>query len=486
MRAIPFEAVCLLGMNDGDFPRSQPPLGFDLMAGPAGYRPGDRSRRDDDRYLFLEALLSARRHLYLSWVGRRVQDNAEKPPSLLVAQLRDYLAAGWQVADPAPGVDGGRALLDRLTLEHPLQAFSRRYFLPAEAEGHDARLFSYAREWRAAHEAGETAAAALALDAFEPAAPLNLDALAGFLRHPVKTFFTERLKVRFDRDDGATRDAEPFGCDRLEGYVLGSELLAAALAGPVDAARERFEAMAARQRRRGDLPLGGFADLAQTGYARPAWDAYRRAVAVFECWPEAAAQPREIRYEAVLADGSRAVVEDWLPGLRGDGQGRWALIDIRPQTLADPDGVAKWHNLVGLWARHLAACAMGLDLTAIQVGSDRGWMLPPLPEDRARAWLDEVLAARRQGLRQPLPLPCRTGFAWVSEGSDPDRAAALARTVYEGGFNRLGERDRDPYLARAFPCFDDLWGRTDDLAHWARHLYGPLLDTLCDAPEAAP
>jgi exodeoxyribonuclease V gamma subunit len=58
MRAIPFRHVCLLGLNDGDYPRTRVPMDFDLMG--RDYRPGDRSRREDDRYLFLEALLSAR------------------------------------------------------------------------------------------------------------------------------------------------------------------------------------------------------------------------------------------------------------------------------------------------------------------------------------------------------------------------------------------------------------------------------------------
>ncbi|WP_157092004.1 exodeoxyribonuclease V subunit gamma, partial [Proteus myxofaciens] len=57
MRSIPFKAVCLLGMNDGVYPRNIQPLGFDLMA--EQRRRGDRKRRDDDRYLFLEALSSA-------------------------------------------------------------------------------------------------------------------------------------------------------------------------------------------------------------------------------------------------------------------------------------------------------------------------------------------------------------------------------------------------------------------------------------------
>ena len=95
MRSIPFEVVCLLGMNDGDYPRSSRRSDFDLTALPEQHRPGDRSRRDDDRQLMLEALLSARRVLYVSWTGRSARENVEQPPSVLVSQLRDYLAAGW-------------------------------------------------------------------------------------------------------------------------------------------------------------------------------------------------------------------------------------------------------------------------------------------------------------------------------------------------------------------------------------------------------
>ena len=70
MRSIPFKMVCLVGMNESDFPRRDSVHPFDLMnAAPAQI--GDRSRRDDDRYLFLEALLSAQRPLtyFLLWPG---------------------------------------------------------------------------------------------------------------------------------------------------------------------------------------------------------------------------------------------------------------------------------------------------------------------------------------------------------------------------------------------------------------------------------
>ncbi|MDX1459104.1 MAG: exodeoxyribonuclease V subunit gamma, partial [Marinobacter sp.] len=145
MRAIPFKHICLLGMNDGDYPRSQPPMDFDLMA--EDYRPGDRSRREDDRYLFLEALLSARKQLYISWVGNSVNDNSERPPSVLVAQLRDHLDAIRPLETPSGEVS---RLSDWLTTEHPLQPFSPAYFRDESEAGHRA-LFTYAREWRQAH-----------------------------------------------------------------------------------------------------------------------------------------------------------------------------------------------------------------------------------------------------------------------------------------------------------------------------------------------
>lgn len=82
MRSIPFEVVCLIGMNYDHFPRLRRALSFDLMT--QASRPGDRSRRDDDRYLFLESLLSARSCLSLSYIGRSIRDNSSLPPSVLV------------------------------------------------------------------------------------------------------------------------------------------------------------------------------------------------------------------------------------------------------------------------------------------------------------------------------------------------------------------------------------------------------------------
>ncbi|MCE9862500.1 exodeoxyribonuclease V subunit gamma, partial [Aeromonas caviae] len=124
MRSIPFRQVCLLGMNDGVYPRTLPPMGFDLMA--VASRRGDRSRRDDDRYLFLEALLSAQQGLYISYQGFSAQDNSEKVPSVLLAELIDYVRQGFVLAGDEDLDDdtSGRRLLEHLIVAPTLTPYS--------------------------------------------------------------------------------------------------------------------------------------------------------------------------------------------------------------------------------------------------------------------------------------------------------------------------------------------------------------------------
>lgn len=52
---------------------------------------GDRAKRDDDRYLFLEALLSAQDVFYISYIGQSQKDGKERLPSILLSQLLDII-----------------------------------------------------------------------------------------------------------------------------------------------------------------------------------------------------------------------------------------------------------------------------------------------------------------------------------------------------------------------------------------------------------
>jgi exodeoxyribonuclease V gamma subunit len=131
MRSIPFRVVVLMGMNNDAYPREYRPVGFDIIAHDP--KPGDRSLREEDRYLFLEAILSSRECLYISYVGQSIRDNSEIPPSVLVNELLDHIDQGFRL-------ESGETVRTLIVQRHRLQPFSSSYFAG------DDRLFSYSQD----------------------------------------------------------------------------------------------------------------------------------------------------------------------------------------------------------------------------------------------------------------------------------------------------------------------------------------------------
>ncbi|OIN04539.1 exodeoxyribonuclease V subunit gamma [Oceanisphaera psychrotolerans] len=447
MRAIPFRLVCLLGMNDGDYPRSVTPLDFDLMAG--DYRPGDRSRREDDRYLLLEALLSARERLYISWVGRSIRDNSERPPSVLVGQLRDHLAGGWTM-------DDGRELLAAITTEHPLQPFSKAYF------GDEGPLFSYAREWAGLHRSQmprhEAALPPLEFDEAQP-----LERLQHFLRDPVGHFFTQRLKVYLDEETPPQLDEEPFGLDGLQLYQLKRQLLEQASQSTEDPELALVQE-AGRLEGQGLLPLAGFGVRQREQLLAPLPDQLRRYQALCRQWPMPLESPLPLRF----SHGGIAL-EGWLGGLHRAGE-RLARIELQPGTLMNKK-TFKWHRLLRPFVTQVAAAAVGIELTTLLVGEDETLLFLPLPQSHAERILQGWLEAWRLGLEAPLPVALNTAMVWL-EQQDEEKA----RKAYEGDdYQFAGECRQNAALSRQYPTFAAL-NASGDFADWSARLYQPLLE----------
>lgn len=475
LRAIPFEVVCLLGLNDGDYPRHGSRIDFDLMALPGQARPGDRSRRDDDRQLMLDALLSARRVLYVSWAGRSQRDNQAQPPSVLVSQLRDYLAAGW-----------GAAVLAQRTTEHPLQPFSRRYFEPA-APADPAPLFSYATQWQAAHaEAFEALppqpAALPPID--DGTTTITLQGLSAFLRNPVKEFFRHRLRVVFSELEAADDDDETFAGQGLERWAWVDEVLqacrrefAAPTAEPSTEPIDRFlQQQLGRLERAGRLPLAGPGRLVQEQLLRSLQP-------MVASWGSALAARPETRdrlpLRLVHPQDEHLVFDDGLVGLRAAEAGAVPVwIELQASKLADAGSkksgpLPRADKLVTAWVRCLASAACGCPADGIVIGEGALVQVSAPEPDAALPLLLDLMRACREGLggSAPLPTAVQTGSAWLSR---PDQAAA----VFEGQFNSpLPGEGKEACLARLFPDFASLQGQPQfDAA--SRRLYEPFLQWL--------
>jgi exodeoxyribonuclease V gamma subunit len=227
MRSIPMEVVCLIGMNDDAYPRQNIAAGFNLMQG--NPRKGDRSLRDDDRYLFLESIISARERLYISFVGQDIRDNSKRPPSVLVSELLDYIKASFDIA----GLAGKKpdeietAFEERFITRHRLQGFSPEYFVnPA------GRLFSYSgsdcetakllrRNTGTLPKPFITSPIKYDYDDFRD---LNVSTLTDFFDSPVKFFLRKRLGITLRTGIEEIEDREAIVPGPLAGYLIREQI----------------------------------------------------------------------------------------------------------------------------------------------------------------------------------------------------------------------------------------------------------------------
>ncbi|ENA5746943.1 exodeoxyribonuclease V subunit gamma [Escherichia coli] len=420
MRSIPFKVVCLLGMNDGVYPRQLAPLGFDLMSQKP--KRGDRSRRDDDRYLFLEALISAQQKLYISYIGLSIQDNSERFPSVLVQELIDYIGQSHYLpGDEALNCDESEARVKaHLTCLHTRMPFDPQNYQPGERQ-------SYAREWLpAASQAGKAHSEFVQPLPFTLPETVPLETLQRFWAHPVRAFFQMRLQVNFRTEDSEIPDTEPFILEGLSRYQINQQLLNALVE------QDDAERLFRRFRAAGDLPYGAFGEIF--------WETQCQEMQQLADRVIACRQPGQSMEIDLACNGVQ--ITGWLPQVQPDGLLRW-----RPSLLSVAQGMQ-------LWLEHLVYCASGGNgESRLFLRKDGEWRFPPLAAEQALHYLSQLIEGYREGMSAPLLVLPESGGAWLKTCYDAQNDAMLdddstlqkARTkflqAYEGNMMVRGEGD---------------------------------------------
>uniref|UniRef100_C6DYD1 Exodeoxyribonuclease V, gamma subunit n=1 Tax=Geobacter sp. (strain M21) TaxID=443144 RepID=C6DYD1_GEOSM len=439
MRSIPFPVVALLGMNEGEFPRRNPPQGFDLMTREP--RSGDSSPRDEDRYLFLEALLSARKRLHISYVGQSIKDNAELPPSVLVSELLDYLERSFVAPQGKPAAE---------VAHHPLQPFSPKYFY------RDCALFSYSRQ------NCEGARAKLSppsprepfLDAplppWEEAGTVTLKALIDFLCNPAKELLRRRLGIRIEQGVEPLEESEPFALDSLAKYQLEQEMVTALLRG------EELDIPYAVACARGDLPPGVCGSALFRKLGEPAQEFAAKVVEVSDGEP---LPPLDID---LVLPGGRIVGR--IENLRCDRMVRYRYTKLKAK------------DQLRLWVEHLAlncAQAEGYPLESSFVASDSTIHLPPV--ETCTEHLDRLLELYRMGMTCPLKFFPESSLEYAKKSRDPKKAAkALADALGKWHGSEFYEGEGKDEHCRRF--FGDDAPLDEEFAALALQVWEPLLE----------
>ena len=417
MRSVPHRVVCLLGLDDGVFPRAGAIDGDDVLA----RRPvtGERDPRSEDRQLMLDAIMSATEHLVVTYTGANETTGQPRPPAVPLGELLDTLDAT---------VTGGKA---HVLTHHPLQAFDPRNLVPADPFSFDRAALEGARAAAGPRRTpigiGDAALPDLGGD-------VELGLLTAFFKHPVKEFLRRRLEVTTTDEGEEVSDGLPVELDGLVQWGVGDRMLRDLLAG-----RSREQTLG-KEWRRGVLPPG------QLGW-RLAQKIIDQAIPVAEV-ASAATQGLPVSARDVDVDlGGGRRLRGTVTDLYGERIVKVSFSRLGPKHLLDA-----WIPLLALCATH----------------PGRGWSAGAIgrggfgrPHDRtafgsveeAPTLLADLVAIYDAGMREPIPLPLKTGHAWAT--SNPRSARFKAEKPWSK--DRFGVENEDEAHVR-------VWGRDVQLA----------------------
>jgi exodeoxyribonuclease V gamma subunit len=422
MRSVPHRVICLLGLDDGVFPRQTARDGDDLLADEPHV--GDRDAPSEDRQLLLDALLAATDHLVITYSGRDERTNLRMPPAVPVGELLDVVD---RTARPADG-QGADSARNRIVVEHPLQPFDVRNFesgelVPGRPWSFDRLALDGARA-----SSGQRMPPPPFLTA--PLAPvtapvIELDSVVRFVLHPVRAFLRERLGLVSARVDDDMSDGLSVSLDPLESWRVGERLLEAVLAGAT------IEAGIESEVARGELPPAMLADPVLARICPVVESVAAEAAAAL---PEGSV-PSSAEVRVPLSDGRTLV--GTVPGVRGD-----VVAVVTFSRVAARRRLAAWVYLLALVAarpdRPYEAITLGRRREDGPEGAEVSIARIRIPGD-SEARRKEVLSQLDvlgdlfdRGLREPLPLYCQTSAAYaaaVAAGKNGRAAAARAWTT---------------------------------------------------------
>lgn len=438
MRAVPHRVVCLLGLDDGDFPRRALPDGDDLTE--LQPRVGDRDRRSEDRQLLLDALLSATQTLLITYTGRDERTNEPRPPAVPVSELLDVIDRTAQCPD-------GGAASSAVVIPHPLQPHDPQNFQPGRlVAGRPFGFDPVAREGAVALAEGASTPPAFVSEPLPPPnerADAALSDLISFLQHPVKAFLRQRLQVVLGGRADEPSDAIPVELDALERWQLGDELLGLRREGR-DTRR-----WVDHTRARGLLPPGALADTAIERLRGEVDAVLATADEHIEHHEQADAEGRQTPPEVAVELGEGRLLTGSVPEIRGE-----VVLQITYSRVKAKQRLASWANLLAITAAHperaWSAVLVGRGRATGTATCFRIAPLGPTPEERKRAALRQLgrlVDLHDRGLCEPLPLYCATSAAWSAARFDPEAAptdaAAKASAAWTTGW-RFPCEDRDP------------------------------------------
>lgn len=430
MRSVPHRVVCLVGLDDGVFPRTGAPDGDDVLA--ATPCTGERDPRSEDRQLFLDAVLATTETLVITYTGAGEHTGEARPPAVPVGELLDAL-------DATATATTGEPVSAHVRVAHPLQPFDARNLTVGALQPE--RLFSFDPASLRGAEAARRPRLQVGPIVSEPLPPepvadVELADLRDFFTHPVRHFLRRRLALASVQTAEEVALGIPIELTGLERYQIGERLLRSLQAGVPPWVAGPAED------HRGHLPPG----LLGERTAAPIRDAVLALDTGSKRFHNGPARTLDIDIALDPSLGSGRRLTGTVTDVFGNNR-----VTVSYASLAAKHRLAAWIDLLALrlghedesWVSH-AIGRFGRNQRHAQSG--------PLDE-QAAGWLTTLVELYDRGRREPLPLPLKTSLAWAEENARARRGAE-ADPIEKA----RGEWVTDPFNEFAFAKEqDDAW-----------------------------
>ena len=393
MRSVNAKIICLIGMNDGSFPRQTKTPSFDLSG---TRKAGDRSAREDDRYLFLETLWCAREYLYISYVGQSIRQSQKIPSSVVVNELLDSLDRLFDFGEINGVPKKARDEMVRVQTLHP---FGKENFTGQEIpRSYSTDNLQAARALLSPDEDTQPFVSTRMSEPEDRLSELTMEQLILFFENPAKSFLKQRLGMSLWDEDSPPEECEPFELGNLEKYLIKDRLLGIALKLDDD------PSLFALERAKGSLPPGSLGEV---------WfnEAKRDVEEFVEKWKDDLTGEKE---EPVIIDRE-------FEGIRIRGE-LGPFINGK-QVLYRCVKEIKGKDRVRAWMRHLFSSGFEDNGKETRFYSlDKKYLsLQPLSKDSALRIISSLISLYQRGMQEPLPFFPESSYAFACNQQDkPD------------------------------------------------------------------
>ena len=416
MRSVPHRVVCLLGVDDGVFPRQPPPDGDNIMS--AEECIGDHDVRSEDRQLLLDAIMSAQERLVVIFAGSDPRSGAEIPPAVPIGELLDAL-------DTTARTEDGAQIRSKITTRHPLQPFDVANFAPGGLSSSGGFSFDRAglRAVRAAARERQVAAPIFGREPLPDRKTddlVNLSDLVRFFNHPIRALIYERAGLWITRPDETPDEQLPVNLNGLEAWSIGERLLRLRTAG------HEPELLIAAEWRRGYLPPRALGHKAIQDIAAQVEQLIQIAQ------PFLTDQPAS---HEVLADLGDVRLTGTVSGVIGD-----CVVHVSYSRLSAKHRLQAWLELLAMTITDPSR-----PWQAVTIGRGGCSELGTVDATWAGKVLTDLIDLRATGLREPIPFSPKTSAEYAALRYR-DRQPALYRRQLE----KLWAEDRDEAYERFF------------------------------------